>query len=59
MHSTHWSLPLPSPPLLLVQLSEVWSRELQVLPGRTHPLMNMHGASGFVLAGYKVQGGVK
>lgn len=28
-------------------------RELQVLPGRSHPHMGMHGASGFILAGLK------
>jgi hypothetical protein len=40
-------------PRARLQVSELWTRELQVLPGRTHPLMNMHGASGFVLSGIK------
>jgi tRNA (adenine-N(1)-)-methyltransferase non-catalytic subunit len=34
-----------------LQLAETWTRELQVLPLRTHPHMSMHGASGFVLSG--------
>ena len=37
-----------------VQLQEVWCREYQVLPQRTHPHMNMDGASGFILSGIKV-----
>ena len=37
-----------------VALAESWMREHQVLPGRTHPHMGMHGASGFILAGHKV-----
>ena len=36
---------------LNVQLFELWGREYQVLPMRTHPAMSMHGASGFVLTG--------
>ena len=32
-------------------LAETWTRELQVLKGRTHPHMQMHAASGFVLTG--------
>ena len=38
-----------------VQLAETWTREQQVLPGRTHPFMSMHGASGFVLSGTVVE----
>lgn len=38
-----------------LQLSELWTRESQVLPSRTHPTMNMHGASGFILSGTIVQ----
>jgi pyrimidine deaminase RibD-like protein len=34
-----------------LQLAETWTRELQVLPQRTHPHMAMHAASGFVLSG--------
>eukprot|EP00051_Salpingoeca_urceolata_P029055 m.488823 g.488823 ORF g.488823 m.488823 type:complete len:472 (-) comp26105_c0_seq1:64-1479(-) len=32
-------------------LGETWMRVHQVLPKRTHPTMNMHGASGYVLSG--------
>eukprot|EP01104_Vermistella_antarctica_P013379 TRINITY_DN402_c0_g1_i1.p1 TRINITY_DN402_c0_g1~~TRINITY_DN402_c0_g1_i1.p1 ORF type:complete len:272 (-),score=44.86 TRINITY_DN402_c0_g1_i1:1162-1977(-) len=35
-------------------LRELWTREYQVLPLRTHPQMRTHGASGFVLSGVKV-----
>lgn len=31
---------------------ELWGRQYQVLPMRTHPEMTMHGASGFVLTGH-------
>jgi len=37
-----------------LQLSETWCRYYQILPGRTHPAMSMHGASGFILNGTKV-----
>jgi tRNA (adenine58-N1)-methyltransferase non-catalytic subunit len=37
-----------------LQLSETWTREFQVLPGRTHPKMHMSSASGFILTGIKV-----
>jgi len=37
-----------------LDLSETWMREYQVLPARTHPLMRMNGASGYVLTGIKV-----
>jgi len=37
-----------------LQLSETWCRYYQILPGRTHPTMSMHGASGFILNGTKV-----
>ncbi|KAK5584237.1 hypothetical protein RB653_005845 [Dictyostelium firmibasis] len=36
------------------QISEIWMREHQVLPKRTHPMMGMDGASGFILYGTKV-----
>jgi tRNA (adenine-N(1)-)-methyltransferase non-catalytic subunit len=36
-----------------VRLEELWMREHQVLPKRTHPTMSMHGASGFILSGIK------
>lgn len=35
-------------------LSEVWLRRYQILPGRTHPMMNMSGAGGFILHATKV-----
>lgn len=38
-----------------IRLFETWHRVHQVLPMRTHPLMQMHGASGFILSGYKVK----
>lgn len=37
-----------------VRMCETWCREYQVLPKRTHPLMSMHGASGFLLTGNAV-----
>jgi hypothetical protein len=37
-----------------VQISESWMREHQVLPSRTHPLMQMSGSSGFLLSGTRV-----
>lgn len=40
-----------------VQLVECWTREYQVLPGRTHPLMTPTSSSGYVLRGYKVTEG--
>ncbi|KAJ2733563.1 tRNA (adenine(58)-N(1))-methyltransferase non-catalytic subunit trm6 [Coemansia sp. Cherry 401B] len=39
-----------SPEFLNVQLTESWLREYQVLPNRTHPLMNMSGGGGFILS---------
>jgi tRNA (adenine-N(1)-)-methyltransferase non-catalytic subunit len=38
-----------------VTLTETWMREYQVLPKRTHPLMQMSGTGGYVLFGYKVR----
>eukprot|EP00347_Sterkiella_histriomuscorum_P019556 403341185 len=38
-----------------VRIEELWTREYQVLPLRTHPHMSMHGASGFVLSAVKVE----
>lgn len=35
-------------------VTEVWLRRYQVLPGRTHPLMNMSGSGGFILHTTKV-----
>ncbi|KAJ0402965.1 hypothetical protein P43SY_009222 [Pythium insidiosum] len=37
-----------------VQLSETWTREHQILPGRTHPEMKMNAFSGYLLTGTKV-----
>ena len=34
-----------------LQISESWSRELQVLPLRTHPFMNTSGSGGYILSG--------
>jgi tRNA (adenine58-N1)-methyltransferase non-catalytic subunit len=41
-----------------IQLSSSFVRTLQVLPNRTHPMMEMDGGSGFVLTGINVSGGV-
>ena len=37
-----------------LHISESWMREHQVLPSRTHPLMQMSGCSGFLLSGTRV-----
>lgn len=37
-----------------LQLNETWTREHQVLPGRTHPEMNMSACSGYLLSGIKI-----
>ncbi|TMW64569.1 hypothetical protein Poli38472_011449 [Pythium oligandrum] len=37
-----------------VQLNETWTREYQILPGRTHPEMKMNAFSGYLLTGLKV-----
>lgn len=36
-------------------LQESLWRESQVLPGRTHPVMNMSATGGYLLAGTRVQ----
>lgn len=41
-----------------LQLNETWTREHQVLPGRTHPEMNMSACSGYLLSGLKICDGV-
>jgi len=33
-----------------VRVEELLTREIQVLPMRTHPMMNMHGTSGYLLS---------
>ena len=37
-----------------VKIEELWTREHQVLPMRTHPNMSMHGASGYILSAIKI-----
>jgi tRNA (adenine-N(1)-)-methyltransferase non-catalytic subunit len=37
-----------------IRLSDTWMREYQVLPGRTHPSMNMSQSGGFILTGIKL-----
>ncbi|KAJ2547124.1 tRNA (adenine(58)-N(1))-methyltransferase non-catalytic subunit trm6, partial [Coemansia sp. RSA 1836] len=43
-----WLLQLPD--FLNVRLTESWLREYQVLPSRTHPMMNTSGGGGFILS---------
>lgn len=43
-----------SPQYLGPSLTEIWTRRYQVLPGRTHPLMNMSGSAGYLLHAIKV-----
>ena len=60
----HWSVEVLTRAYQAVQalgmgrglaLQEVWCREYQMLPHRTHPSMMMDGASGFILSGIVVQ----
>jgi tRNA (adenine-N(1)-)-methyltransferase non-catalytic subunit len=37
-----------------LRLSDTWMREYQMLPGRTHPSMNMSQNGGFILTGIKL-----
>ena len=37
-----------------IRLSDTWMREYQILPGRTHPSMNMSQSGGFILTGIKL-----
>jgi tRNA (adenine-N(1)-)-methyltransferase non-catalytic subunit len=37
-----------------LRLSDTWTREYQVLPGRTHPNMTMSQSGGFILTGVKL-----
>ena len=39
---------------VFTRLEELWTREFQVLPMRTHPHMSMDGASGYILTAIKV-----
>ncbi|KAG5543029.1 hypothetical protein RHGRI_015946 [Rhododendron griersonianum] len=38
-----------------LQISEPWLREYQVLPSRTHPLMQMSAFGGYILSGTKIR----
>ena len=40
--------------VVCMDLHEPWSRDHQVLPQRTHPMMNMSATGGFVLTGFTV-----
>ncbi|KAF9454191.1 Gcd10p-domain-containing protein [Macrolepiota fuliginosa MF-IS2] len=42
------------PEWLSPSLTESWLRRYQVLPGRTHPLMNMSGSGGYLLHAIRV-----
>ncbi|KAF8578320.1 Gcd10p-domain-containing protein [Ramaria rubella] len=42
------------PQYLAPNLLETWTRQYQVLPGRTHPLMTTSGSAGFVLHAIKI-----
>ncbi|KAF9650278.1 Gcd10p-domain-containing protein [Thelephora ganbajun] len=35
-------------------VTEAWKRKYQVLPGRTHPTMNMSGSGGYILHAFKM-----
>jgi tRNA (adenine58-N1)-methyltransferase non-catalytic subunit len=37
------------PAYLSPSITEAWLRQYQVLPGRTHPMMNMTGGGGYIL----------
>lgn len=37
-----------------LRISDTWARAYQVLPGRTHPSMNMSQSGGFILTGTKL-----
>ena len=39
---------------IAMQLQESWSRQYQVLPGRTHPMMSTSGTGGYMLSGIKI-----
>ncbi|XP_003743880.1 tRNA (adenine(58)-N(1))-methyltransferase non-catalytic subunit TRM6 [Galendromus occidentalis] len=40
---------------VMLKVSESWIRGYQVLENRTHPVINMQGASGFILTGIKCE----
>jgi len=35
-------------------VTEAWLRQYQVLPGRTHPMMNTSGSGGYLLTATKI-----
>ena len=39
---------------VMVQLTESWLRDIQVLPGRSHPEVMMSGGGGYLLSGIYV-----
>ncbi|CAK4079955.1 unnamed protein product [Aphanomyces euteiches] len=41
--------------IINLQLNDTWTREYQILPGRTHPEMTMSAGSGYLLSGIKVE----
>jgi len=43
-----------NPEWLSPSLIESWLRQYQILPGRTHPLMNMSGSGGYLLHSIRV-----
>ncbi|XP_063934319.1 tRNA (adenine(58)-N(1))-methyltransferase non-catalytic subunit TRM6-like [Zophobas morio] len=43
-----------NPDYIRVELIEIWTRDYQVLPQRTHPNINMTGTSGCILTGIKI-----
>lgn len=52
---THCFLALQRDALAVnLRLSDVWTREYQVLPSRTHPVMDMSQSGGFLLTGIKL-----
>ncbi|KAG9007838.1 tRNA (adenine(58)-N(1))-methyltransferase non-catalytic subunit trm6 [Tulasnella sp. JGI-2019a] len=44
----------PAPQYLGPSITEAWLRQYQVLPGRTHPMMNTSGSGGYLLTATKV-----
>lgn len=40
----------------MTELGELWYREYQVLPNRTHPTMMMNATGGYILTATKVTG---
>lgn len=42
------------PEYLAPNVTETWTRQYQMLPGRTHPLMTTSGSAGYILHAIKV-----